>query len=76
MTKKAQLSILSILKSPNKDTTEWPCAFPWPEDCFCQAGHSGVVFTKSGHYRTAFFEAFPKNPNTFIRGEGSTIEVA
>jgi hypothetical protein len=28
------------------------------------------------HYRTAFFEAFPRNPNTFIRGEGATIEEA
>ncbi|MBP8055160.1 MAG: hypothetical protein KA314_04930 [Chloroflexi bacterium] len=28
------------------------------------------------HYRTAFFEAFPRNPNTFIRGEGVTIAAA
>lgn len=28
------------------------------------------------HYRTAFFEAFPRDPNTFIRGEGVTIEEA
>lgn len=28
------------------------------------------------HYVTAFFEAFPKNPDTFIRGEGATIEEA
>lgn len=27
-------------------------------------------------YRTAFFEAFPRDPNTFIRGEGETIEDA
>jgi len=27
-------------------------------------------------YTTAFFEAFPKSPNTFIRGEGKTIEEA
>jgi len=27
-------------------------------------------------YRTAFFEAFPQNPETFIRGEGKTIEEA
>lgn len=27
-------------------------------------------------YITAFFEAFPKNPNTFIRGEGKTVEEA
>lgn len=28
------------------------------------------------YYRTAFFEAFPRNPNTFIRGEGKTVEEA
>lgn len=27
-------------------------------------------------YITAFFEAFPNNPNTFIRGEGKTVEEA
>jgi len=27
-------------------------------------------------YTTAFFEAFPKNPSCFIRGEGKTIEEA
>ncbi len=27
-------------------------------------------------YTTAFFEAFPNNPNTFIRGEGPTVEDA
>lgn len=31
---------------------------------------------KGGYYRTAFFEAFPKNPKTFIRGEGKTIKQA
>lgn len=29
-----------------------------------------------GSYRTAFFEAFPKNPSCFIRGEGESIEAA
>ena len=32
------------------------------------------VFARS--YLTAFFEAFPTNPSTFIRGEGSTINEA
>lgn len=27
-------------------------------------------------YTTAFFEAFPRNPNCFLRGEGKTIEEA
>lgn len=32
--------------------------------------------TNKKHYRTAFFEAFPKKPNCFLRGEGKTIEEA
>lgn len=36
-------------------------------------GMSGAL---DGSYRTAFFEAFPKFPETFIRGEGPTIEEA
>lgn len=28
------------------------------------------------HYRTAYFEAFPRDPDTFIRGEGKTLEEA
>jgi hypothetical protein len=28
------------------------------------------------HYRTAFFEAFPQSPSTFIRSEGKTLEEA
>lgn len=32
--------------------------------------------TKKKHYRTAFFETFPRNPKCFIRGEGATIEEA
>ena len=31
---------------------------------------------KKKHYRTAFFEAFPKNPSCFLRGEGKNIEEA
>jgi len=31
---------------------------------------------KNTSYTTAFFEAFPRNPDTFIRGEGTTIEEA
>lgn len=36
----------------------------------------GVTEAPQGSYRTAFFEAFPRNPNTFLRGEGTTIEEA
>lgn len=34
----------------------------------------GIVSEES--YTTAFFEAFPKNPSCFLRGEGKTIEEA
>lgn len=44
-------------------------------DCAVQAGDGGVVFAEPS-YRTAFFEAFPRNPNVFIRGEGATVELA
>ena len=49
---------------------------PWPADCFLQGGTAGLVFTKTGSYRTAFVEAFPADPQTFIRGEGPTLAEA
>jgi hypothetical protein len=51
----------------------YACQAPWPESCFVQCGGKGVVISPAGNYRTAFFEAFP---DTFIRGEGGTIEEA
>jgi len=49
--------------------------YPWL--CFCQCGGNGIVFVKKGEdYRTAFFEAFPRDPDTFIRGEGKTVAEA
>jgi len=48
----------------------------WPEDCYVQWGGSGVVLSQKGSYRTAFFESFPKSPDTFIRGEGATVKEA
>src|SRR5690554_1975072 len=51
----------------------YTCRKPWPENCFVQCGEKGLVFSRAGSYRTAFFEAFP---DTFIRGEGSAIEEA
>lgn len=51
--------------------------YDWPQDCFVQGGSNGVVCSKSkGNYETAYFEAFPKNPDCFIRGEGKDIEEA
>lgn len=55
---------------------EYECKKEWDDDCFVQCGDSGVVISKDGNYKTAFFEAFPTNPKTFIRGEGETIEEA
>lgn len=54
------------------------CLQDWPsdEECFLQCGEKGVVMSKQGAYQTAFFEAFPKKPSTFIRGQGSSIAEA
>lgn len=49
---------------------------PWPDNVFVQGGAVGVVMRPEGNYRTAFVEAFPNNPATFLRGEGKTIAVA
>jgi hypothetical protein len=55
----------------------YDCKQEWPENCFCQCGDGGIVFSPKGNYTTAFFEAFPQAPtDTFIRGEGKTIEEA
>lgn len=35
-----------------------------------------AITGKTKHYRTAYFEAFPRKPSTFLRGEGATIEEA
>jgi hypothetical protein len=55
---------------------DYECKKEWPEEIFVQCGGSGVVFSKEGNYSTAFFEAFPKSPSCFLRGEGATIEEA
>jgi hypothetical protein len=71
------MTTIARMSSLSKTFPEgYQCKHEWPEDCVVQAGDSGIVFTNSGAYRTAFFEAFPINPNTFIRGEGETVEVA
>jgi hypothetical protein len=61
------------------DGREYSCAHNWPEDCFVQGDDFGIVFDTQSlekSYTTAFFEAFPKNPETFIRGEGVNIAQA
>ena len=58
-------------------TGSYDCKKDWPEDCQVQGGSKGVVIVRKGiNYETAFFEAFPAVPATFIRGEGKTIEEA
>ena len=47
---------------------DYECLKPWPEDCFVQCG--------GGNTRTAFFEAFPESPQTYIRSEAPTVEEA
>ena len=50
---------------------------PWPDTCRTQHGGNGIVLVGGDdYYRTAFFEAFPRDPDTFIRGEGPTVEAA
>lgn len=71
MTKSIELSGLNSLRY-----SEYTCAHEWPDDCKLQGGDMGLVFTKDGSYETAFFEAFPRNPRTFIRGEGKTVAEA
>lgn len=60
------------------DAPFYDCQHDWPEDCFVQGGDKGIVFSKKdgGSYRTSFFEAFPRNPDTFIRGEGESMQAA
>lgn len=53
------------------DRTPYACQHSWPDGCRLQCGDQGIVFTATGSYSTAYFEAFP--PDTFIRGEGTTI---
>lgn len=48
----------------------------WDEDTFVQGDHEGLVFSKDDIETVAFFEAFPINPKTFIRGEGVSLEEA
>jgi hypothetical protein len=58
-----------------KDSTYY-CSEEWPLECGIQCGDSGIVMSQNGNYNTAFFEAFPKDPKCFLRGEGETVEKA
>lgn len=55
---------------------EYKCHQEWPEDCYVQCGGGERILVDGIYHNTAFFEAFPKDPKTFIRGDGRNIEEA
>lgn len=58
------------------ENTPYKCSFDWNDSLFLQCGDSGIVFSKKGSYKTAFFEVFLKDVNVLIRGEGELINDA
>jgi len=68
MGKKIRVSSIGAKESEYETKYDW--------GFFCQSGTGGIVFSASGNYTTAFFEAFPRQPSCFIRGEGATVEEA
>lgn len=49
----------------------------WPANCRLHAWGGGLVIAADGSaYGTAFFEAFPRDPDTLLRGQGATIDDA
>lgn len=63
------------MKARNSLGEDYECKHDWG-DTSVQCGDSGIVFSKPENYITAFFEAFPKKPTCFLRGEGSNVEEA
>ena len=59
-----------------RNPTGWLPQAAWPEDCVVQWGERGIVISNDRTRQTAFFEAFPTDPTTFIRGEGASIPEA
>ena len=58
---------------------DYELKYDWSEDgknIFVQGGSNGVVFSKTGGYKTAFIEAFPNKPKCFVRGEGKDLAEA
>lgn len=67
------------MKASKSFGSDYDCLQNWPSDAFLQCGEKGLVISRTKdkpNYTTAFFEAFPRNPPTFIRGEGSNLEEA
>ena len=59
----------------------WLPRCAWPDDCQVQWGRQGMSFERApgegGMMRlVAFFEAIPADGDTFVRGEGATLEEA
>lgn len=58
------------------------CHHEWPDDCFAQSGDMkryqdfARKHGREPHDKRFFFEAFPRNPNTWLRGEGDTFQQA
>jgi len=63
------------LKAKQSFGEDYDCQCDWPDNTFLQCGDDGLVLTDKPYY-TAFFEAFPKDPSTFIRGEGKNLQEA
>jgi hypothetical protein len=75
-----------MLQARNSFGPPYDCKYDW--NCGVQCGSKGITVKdldaalegdlskRNISYTTAFFEAFPRNPDTFIRGEGKTIEEA
>ncbi len=50
----------------SRDRTPYELIYPWPEDC--------LIHCSDGS--RPFFECYPRNPQTYMRVEGNTIEEA
>lgn len=56
---------------------KYTCRYDWPDNIALQCGKDGIAMRSDRKiYHTSFFGAFPKEPRTFIRGEGKTIRLA
>lgn len=66
------------MKTARKSFEEsYACKQAWDENISVQCGDVGVVLVKDGqNYKTAFFEAFPRDLSCFVRGEGKDVEEA
>lgn len=70
------MRIIQLTAFGSAKSRSYTCQYDWDKDCIVQGGDSGIVFSKKGNYKTAFFEVFPKGLDSYFRGEGITIEVA